>query len=69
MTREKRFVNMSGDMMPGKPMRKFNRKHPPEWWEGYNCREPKMRNPYHKGSEQFDEWLDGWECRFYGEKP
>jgi hypothetical protein len=52
-----------------------------EWWLGYHCMGPKSRNPYKAGQpwlaehpdpvilKKIEDWDDGWQTRFYGEKP
>ena len=50
-------------------------KHSKEWWEGYNFKGTRFRNPYHPSlgpvvdSQKAKDWIDGWTCRFHGEKP
>jgi len=44
--------------------------HTEEWFEGFDDFKrgvTKMRNPYSRGSERYDQWQDGWETAFYGE--
>lgn len=41
-----------------------------EFMEGFQASklgQGKGRNPYPLLSNDFDEWRDGWECKFYGE--
>ena len=55
--------------------------HSSVWWDGYVCQGPKSRNPYAAGQpwlaekpdpvilQNYKDWQEGWECRYYGEKP
>lgn len=56
-------------------------KHSPEWWAGYHCQEPKVKNPHTAGQpwlaehpdktilQKIDDWNEGWQTRYYGEEP
>lgn len=55
--------------------------HSAAWWEGWDCKGPKTKNPYAIGQpwlsehpdkrtlDRMKDWESGWECRFYGEEP
>jgi hypothetical protein len=42
-----------------------------EWWEGYQHLGQRMDNPYIKvgTGQQIVDWRDGWQLRFWGERP
>jgi ribosome modulation factor len=54
---------------------RFNIEHPSLeecYVNGYECalaEGSEDENPYRQGTQEYDQWLDGWWASFYGEKP
>ena len=43
--------------------------HTHAWWNGYYSRMGRNMNPYHRDTEEFEDWIDGWEAKYFNEVP